>query len=430
MTTSSYSTGTVTVTNGSTTISGTGTAWETALITGGNVFVQAIGNPMPIATVDSNTQITSELQWAGATGTYNYRIQRDTAYLKTLDTNSQNLAYLLSEMRQGTLFKYDQAGTLAGRDVFDTQSKGFSYLVIDSDNPELYVKLSATSGDWAGPFAYGTGPQGIQGPIGTLNPMGTYSAGTTYAANDNVLYNGSSFVALQATTGNAPPTLPTTETAYWSLLAIKGTDGMGTGDVVGPTGAVDGTVAAADGTTGKSIKFLTPAQVRANIGTVWEPIVAEVDLAGLSSASFALPAEFKEFELRLRDVNSTDNSAVYTRVSFDDGATYQSVADSYQFTRLQGLAPATVNFASVSAASMPLTPPGGLMVSHVNIQPGSASEFVHFWGRANSVSPSGVWETWLFDCRCVTATARATNFMLFLASGTFVTGYAQLLGRR
>ncbi len=104
MTTSYYSTGTVTVTNGSTAITGTGTAWQTALITGGNVFVQAIGNPMPIAAVVDDTHITSELQWTGATGTYSYRIQRDTAYLKTLDANSAALASYLSHLAVGDFY--------------------------------------------------------------------------------------------------------------------------------------------------------------------------------------------------------------------------------------------------------------------------------------------------------------------------------------
>tara|TARA_R110002020_G_scaffold53905_8_gene150500 strand:+ start:28246 stop:29517 length:1272 start_codon:yes stop_codon:yes gene_type:complete len=231
MATSYYSTGTITLTNGSAVVTGTGTAWSTALIASGNIFVQAPGNPLPIATVDSDTQITAELAWTGTTGTYSYQIQLDQGLTNSAQ-NATNLAYLLAEMRQGTIFKYDASGTLADRDLFDGRSKGFSYLVTGGESAILYVKATNTSGDWAGPYAYGTGPQGEQGPIGTLNPMGTYSAVTTYAANDNVLYNGSSWVALQATTGNAPPTLPTTENAYWSLLAVKGTDGTGIGDML------------------------------------------------------------------------------------------------------------------------------------------------------------------------------------------------------
>jgi len=236
MATSYYSTGTVSLTNGSAVVTGNGTGWQLALISGGNVIVQAPGNVLPIASVDSDTQITAELQWTGATGTYSYTIQRDTAYLKSLDKNSESLSYLISEMRNGTLFKYDASGDLSGRALYDLKPKGFGYLVtIGVSEPDFYVKGSDTDGDWEGPFAYGVGPVGPQGPVGFLDFKGDYNPATAYVANDGVRYNGSSWVALQATTGNAPPNLPTTENAYWSLLAIKGQDGAGTGDMQAAT---------------------------------------------------------------------------------------------------------------------------------------------------------------------------------------------------
>lgn len=49
---------------------------------------------------------------------------------------------------------------------------------------------------------------------GGINPRGTYNAGTAYATGDSVSYSGSSYVAIQATTGNLP-----TNTTYWQLLA-------------------------------------------------------------------------------------------------------------------------------------------------------------------------------------------------------------------
>ncbi len=67
------------------------------------------------------------------------------------------------------------------------------------------------------------GPQGIPG--GTLSWKGEYGAGTTYAANDGVIFGGRAFYALQETTGNAPPTYPDTENAYWSVFAEAGQDG-------------------------------------------------------------------------------------------------------------------------------------------------------------------------------------------------------------
>src|SRR5690606_23083418 len=39
--------------------------------------------------------------------------------------------------------------------------------------------------------------------------------------------NGSSWQALQDTVGNPPPTLPTKSNAYWTLVAQRGVDGMG-----------------------------------------------------------------------------------------------------------------------------------------------------------------------------------------------------------
>ena len=56
--------------------------------------------------------------------------------------------------------------------------------------------------------------------VGGLILEGEYVAETTYAKYDVVLYNGSSYAALQETTGNLP-----TDTGYWVLLAEKGDDG-------------------------------------------------------------------------------------------------------------------------------------------------------------------------------------------------------------
>jgi hypothetical protein len=52
---------------------------------------------------------------------------------------------------------------------------------------------------------------------GGINPQGDYNGATSYVLGDSVSYNGSSYVAIQATTGNLP-----TNTTYWQLLAQKG----------------------------------------------------------------------------------------------------------------------------------------------------------------------------------------------------------------
>lgn len=65
---------------------------------------------------------------------------------------------------------------------------------------------------------------------------------------------GSTWIALQDTLGNAPPVLPATSNAFWELVAAKGLDGTGTGDVVGPAGAINGRPAVFDGTSGKLLR--------------------------------------------------------------------------------------------------------------------------------------------------------------------------------
>ncbi|MDQ0558299.1 hypothetical protein QO004_000072 [Rhizobium mesoamericanum] len=255
--TTAYTTGQITLTNGSAVVTGVGTAWLLALIAGGQLAPEAAGNMLPILSVDSDTQITAATKWIGATGTYSYALIRDSAYLQQLTANSNALAQLIAELAAGTIFKFDASGDLAGRATYDDRPKGFSYLVIIGvTQPQLHVKASAASGDWAGPFAYGTGPQGPVGNTGLVTWRGAYGGATAYAKNDGVYDQGASWIALQSTTGHAPPTLPTLSNAYWSLMAMKGADGSG--DMTGPgAGVADGNFAAFNGTTGKIVKEAT-----------------------------------------------------------------------------------------------------------------------------------------------------------------------------
>ena len=59
---------------------------------------------------------------------------------------------------------------------------------------------------------------------------GVYDGSTEYKENDVVSYLGSSYVALQTTQGNLP-----TDTNNWDLMAKKGTDGTGSGDMISST---------------------------------------------------------------------------------------------------------------------------------------------------------------------------------------------------
>jgi len=67
----------------------------------------------------------------------------------------------------------------------------------------------------------------LQNFVNQLGNANTYDNVTTYVLNNIVEYNGSSYIALQETTGNTPPALPTKRNAYWQLLAQRGVDGAG-----------------------------------------------------------------------------------------------------------------------------------------------------------------------------------------------------------
>lgn len=242
--TTPYTTGTISLTNGSAVVTGIGTAWQIALIKGGIVYPEAAGNGLPIATVDSDTQITAAVDWTGASGTYSYALVRDTAYDAQIAQNAEALARLLAGLEAGTIWKYDMSGDAAGRDIYDGKPKGFSYLDVSVVPAQLWVKASNTEGDWAGPFNYGQGPSGPPGTPGEDGEDGAPGPYTDISVGDVATLPAGSPATVTAT-----PTGPGAIELEFGIPA--GADGEGTGDVVGPAGATSGRMALFDGATGK-----------------------------------------------------------------------------------------------------------------------------------------------------------------------------------
>lgn len=284
-----YVAGTITLTNGDTAFTGSGTGWLAAGFREGDTILGIEDNEgvvYVIETIDDNDAGTLTQPWQGATGTYTYRMrylsdgQRVTAQARQLiellgNGNLQALAGLdgtpqtvptfvgpgamietpLTDLVTGLAFD-EQVDDLADRAAYDGQPAGFVVLVNDvgDGRSAIYSKLSNASGDWSDP-AYITGPVGPMPELSagtvtrgdfdaTLTPVtggyeldltipaqtaqGDYSGATAYVTGDVVQNEGSSWVALQSTTGNAPPSLPTTSNAYWQLVARAGNDGAGT----------------------------------------------------------------------------------------------------------------------------------------------------------------------------------------------------------
>lgn len=314
-----YTSGTISLVNGSAVITGIDTAWKTALIVGGTVHVEAEGNPLPILPDDSagasehpitDTEMTAAIKWQGATGTYKYALVRENTYTEAQAANSEKIAELLQRLNHPTiaaiasvqgqqdhlilltgastatviprtsLIQGIEANatveTPAGLVTYESEAAGFIVLVSNAgdERAALYFKRSATAGDWSDP-AFLTGEKGDQGDIGPtgIRWAGAWNNVDAYAKNDVVRNNKSAWIALRANTNVSPPVLPTEANDDWELFARAGVDGTGTGDVIGPDGAGDLRVAVFDGITGKAIKDggVTIQDMRTTINLCYNP---------------------------------------------------------------------------------------------------------------------------------------------------------------
>jgi hypothetical protein len=476
-----YGDGTATVAVGSRTVMGTDTGWLTEVagltpIKVGDKFGIHVGRPIVIEQIISDTELLLADDWPGPAQTdAPYKVELTSPTIAAVEAMRRLLASLsngnldsLSEITVGTddipigigpgVFgtvkkselkdgvQFDEAvDDLAGRAAYDTAAADFRVLVADigDGRSAVYIKESATSGDWSVPY-YITG---TVGPAG-VNQRGNYSAGTTYAipdivqyegstwiakvattgnapptlpttanaqwllfarsgnpgvvdrgaysgsetyeANDIVLDNGSTWLARQTTTGNAPPTLPTESDANWRLLARKGTDGSGTGDVVGPAGGVaDNDLAVFADTTGKLLKKapnnvvgnallsqltapaikgrltagtgnvedLTPAQARQVLGG-WE-FIGSFNLAGLSQIDITGLGAFRSLRMSGSCIMNALSGFVI-RLSSDNGATFGADADEFRYTLVDASsASGTPNVGDQNIDGIPFMTHGG-----------------------------------------------------------------------
>ena len=133
------------------------------------------------------------------------------------------------ELTQGV--DYDvQVDTLAERAGYDGQAAGFTVLVSDvgDGRAAIYSKASGTLGDW-------TDPAFITGPSGSFQSKGTWSSATAYNLGDVVDYQGSSWIARVNNTNHVPPSLPTTINTWWTILSKAGSSFTYRGNYSGAT---------------------------------------------------------------------------------------------------------------------------------------------------------------------------------------------------
>ncbi len=121
-----------------------------------------------------------------------------------------------------------------------------------------------------------TGAAGATGATGATGAawdqwQGAWLTATAYVELDTVENDGSSYICTAGHTSGAS-TEPGTGASWatvWDLVAAKGADGLGVGDVVGPASSVDGEITLFDGVTGKLLKrATTTGLIKASSGVI------------------------------------------------------------------------------------------------------------------------------------------------------------------
>jgi hypothetical protein len=136
----------------------------------------------------------------------------DTWIINGVDTGKSTNGKKGDKGDRGAAFKIDATGTLAERTQYDAETKDFAYLATDNGN--VYIKASDTSGDWSDPIPF-KGEKGDK----AFNLRGEWTADTEYAVDDAVTHNGSFYIAVMLTISE-----PGTDSS-WQMYVSKGDKG-------------------------------------------------------------------------------------------------------------------------------------------------------------------------------------------------------------
>lgn len=177
-----YTEGTITLTTGLSTVSGTGMLFEsTADVRAGDMLIDipgAGGNQAVILSVGGESSLTLTKPWEGpslANVAYRLRFQPDGSRYTAVSVE------LLDKLSRGPALvgNWDAvADDLIERAAFDGEAAGFRVAVSDagSGRSAVYQKKSASSGDWSAPLWLtgapgGDGSDGVQSSDSSISDI-------------------------------------------------------------------------------------------------------------------------------------------------------------------------------------------------------------------------------------------------------------------
>lgn len=232
-----------------------------------------------------------------------------------------------------------------------------------------------------------------------FTPRGAWSSGATYAVNDVVSYNGSSYLAIQASTNQTP----STATAYWLVLASKGDTGAagangtngtnGTGDVNGPASSVDSEIALFSGTTGKLLKRATiTGLVKAAAGVASQAVAGTDYVAPGTATTFTTPQTFSGAASALAAVlNNAAETVTVSATAATDAINYDVTTQSVLYYTSNASGNFTMNFRASSGTTLNAAMAVGqaVTVSFLNTNGATA-----YYNNAVQVDGSSVTPKW------------------------------------
>jgi hypothetical protein len=181
-----------------------------------------------------------------------------------------------------------------------------------------------------------------------FTPRGAWGSGSTYAVNDVVSLSGSSYLAIQASTNQNP----STQTAYWLVLAAKGDTGAG--DVSGPVASVDSEIAIYNSTTGKIIKRASTTGILKGTSGVLSAATAGTDYVAPGTATaFTATQTFSGTSSALAMVlNDAAETVTISATAATGTIAYDVTTQSVLYYTTNSSANFTMNFRGSSGTSL------------------------------------------------------------------------------
>lgn len=187
-----FTTGTVTLENGSAAIVGNGTGWLINGVRGGLMTVEVAGaNTLVLASIDDEEAATAATKWMGPSGTYNYAISMASADAADTLWASRHWARVVGQALLSAI-PFKASGTAAERDALNPPLENGEWFGLAEPGSEEIIAQLKVPGGWRnfttrGVGGVGEGGLGLPSP-GAAGKLPYYSAPNTISLTDLSVY--------------------------------------------------------------------------------------------------------------------------------------------------------------------------------------------------------------------------------------------------